>query len=125
MDQAMAKRIKELRERAGLTQSELAKRAGLEQGHISRIERGAQKDISLSTLQAIARALAVPLAVILEGYEAHPAALHIEDDELLRILIRLQRVPEEKRKALLAFVEQWVPNMVMNDPATRREPVAV
>ena len=51
-------RIRDLRESAGLTQSELARRAGLLQSYISRLENG-EGSVSERTLRKIARALRV------------------------------------------------------------------
>jgi ribosome-binding protein aMBF1 (putative translation factor) len=52
----IAMQIMELRERAGLTQVELAERCGVDQGDISRIERGSTSPTA-RTLQRIATAL--------------------------------------------------------------------
>ncbi|MFD3005429.1 helix-turn-helix domain-containing protein [Thermus tengchongensis] len=54
----LGKKVRELRERAGLSQHELAKRAGLTQGMIWQIEEG-RKRPSIASLMAIARALNV------------------------------------------------------------------
>lgn len=67
-----------LRERTGLSQSELARRAGLAQSHISAIERRARtNDVQPATALALADGLGVPLDAILattpDG-EAEPAA---------------------------------------------------
>ncbi len=54
----VGKRIRELRERAGLTQTVLAEKAGLPQSHISRLEN-AEHSATHMTLEKIARALGV------------------------------------------------------------------
>jgi DNA-binding XRE family transcriptional regulator len=53
-------RIRALRERAGLTQAELAQKSGLPQSHISRLENR-QHSPSRVTLEKLAAALGVPL----------------------------------------------------------------
>jgi transcriptional regulator with XRE-family HTH domain len=53
-------RIRDLRESAGLTQTQLAQRAELPQSHISRLEN-AESSPSERTLRKIAKALRVPL----------------------------------------------------------------
>jgi transcriptional regulator with XRE-family HTH domain len=67
--------IKELRERAGLTQEQLAKRAGVSQGYIAKLEPsnrpGQRKTVrranpSLPVLKRIAKALGVPVTELLE-----------------------------------------------------------
>lgn len=53
--------IKELRQKLGMTQTELAKRAGIKQGVLSYIENGKTKNPRIDTMQAIAAALGVPV----------------------------------------------------------------
>jgi transcriptional regulator with XRE-family HTH domain len=53
-------RIRELREKAGWSQAELARRARVGQATVSRIEAGATKGVDLQTLERLARALKVP-----------------------------------------------------------------
>ncbi len=59
----MGSKIRELRERAELTQAELADRAGLGQPHISRIEAGSMSPTH-KTIKKIADALAVEVGEI-------------------------------------------------------------
>jgi ribosome-binding protein aMBF1 (putative translation factor) len=54
-------RIRLLRERAGLTQEQLAEKSGLLQSHISRLERGHHSP-SFVTLERIASALAIEVS---------------------------------------------------------------
>jgi len=63
-------RLVELRKAAGLTQAELAVKAGLGMMQVSRIERGAVSDPQVSTVQALADALGVPVAELLAEPEA-------------------------------------------------------
>ena len=53
----MAERLRELRERAGLTQEALAREARVSTAAIFRIEQGRPSDPKLSTLVALAQAL--------------------------------------------------------------------
>ena len=57
----LGKRLQELRERRGLSITEVAERAGTSYQNIWRIERGAQLDPSIALMRAIARALGVGL----------------------------------------------------------------
>jgi transcriptional regulator with XRE-family HTH domain len=52
--------LRELRERAGLTQVELAERSGIHQSHISRIETGFVVRPSFDVVSKLAAALGVP-----------------------------------------------------------------
>lgn len=55
------KLIKELRQKLGMTQTELARKAGIKQGVLSYIESGKTKNPRIDTMQAIAAALGVPV----------------------------------------------------------------
>jgi ribosome-binding protein aMBF1 (putative translation factor) len=59
----VGKKIKELREAAGLTQVKLAEKAGLPQSHISRIENAEYSPTNI-TIAKIAKALNVVVGVI-------------------------------------------------------------
>ena len=67
-------RLVELRKAAGLTQAELAVKAGLGMMQVSRIERGAVSDPQMSTVQALAEALGVPVAELLADPEPEAVA---------------------------------------------------
>lgn len=58
--------IREARERAGLTQGQLAEKVGVTQGEISRIEAG-QRGISVPRLKAIALSVGVEPAALLDS----------------------------------------------------------
>jgi transcriptional regulator with XRE-family HTH domain len=61
----MGARIRQLRKRQGISQAILAKRARLTRVYITRLEAG-QQDPSLTTINALAKALGVPATVLLE-----------------------------------------------------------
>ena len=82
--------LKEIRGRAGLTQRQLAERAGKSQSEIARIERGRQ-DPSLTTLQRLARAAGFDLRIQLAPHDDH-------DEVLIRSMLSL--APKERLDAL-------------------------
>jgi DNA-binding XRE family transcriptional regulator len=57
--------VKVLRKHRGFTQAELAAAAGVSQGYVAELEAG-RKSGAPETLKALARALAVPLDVLVE-----------------------------------------------------------
>jgi transcriptional regulator with XRE-family HTH domain len=61
----MAKRLKTLRRRRGLTQESLAAKAGLSRTYLARLET-ARQDPTLSTLVKLAKALGVRATRLLE-----------------------------------------------------------
>lgn len=74
-NEAIGRRIKNARERAGLTQDELGKRIGYQQGTISAYERGQIDGIRLDTLEAIAHATGSPIQEFLAEVPVQPATL--------------------------------------------------
>ena len=61
----MGAKIRKLREAEGMSQANLAKRARLTRVYVTRLEGGRQ-DPSLSTINALARALGVPVTELLQ-----------------------------------------------------------
>jgi transcriptional regulator with XRE-family HTH domain len=60
-----AVRIRQLREAKGISQRELAEKAGLSREYVLRLE-GAQQDPTLGTLEKIAKALGVPVGMLVK-----------------------------------------------------------
>ena len=58
--QLFGRRVRRLREKAGLSQEELAARAGIHRTYIGGIERG-ERNIGLKNISRIAKALGVPI----------------------------------------------------------------
>jgi transcriptional regulator with XRE-family HTH domain len=67
--------IIQAREKAGLTQEQLAKRIGTKQPALSRLERGGFNRATLETLRKIAEALDVRLVVRLEPKKTRTSAI--------------------------------------------------
>jgi len=61
-------RIRSLRKEKGWRQIDLAQHSGVHEVHISDLERGS-REIGLKTMQKIARALEVKMAVLLKGLD--------------------------------------------------------
>lgn len=60
------RRIRELRQVAGLSQEELAARAGLHRTYVGAIERG-ERNLGLINIYAIADALGLPIESLFNG----------------------------------------------------------
>ena len=65
-------KLKELRERANLTQQDLAVAAGLSVSAVSQIEQGTNLDPRMNTLKALARVLGVSLDELAEIHVPPP-----------------------------------------------------
>lgn len=73
----MGKRIRDLRERAGMTQAHLAQLIGVTRSAISQIESGLTKGVRPNHLLALAKHLKTPVESLVNGYPgAAPAADH-------------------------------------------------
>jgi transcriptional regulator with XRE-family HTH domain len=59
-------RVRELRQKAGLSQEAFADHCGLDRTYISGIERG-KRNVSLENLKVLAKGLNVTLSRLLEG----------------------------------------------------------
>ena len=70
----VALQIAALREKAGLSQRELALKLGTSQQQISRLESPAYEGHSLSMLRRVARALSAKVRVVLEPDQPPPAS---------------------------------------------------
>ena len=70
---SFAERLKELREKAGFSQAELAKRAGMHLFGVAKLEQG-QREPTWATVQALAEALGVECTAFKETQKASPRA---------------------------------------------------
>ena len=84
LEEAIGREVKSYREKMGLTISELAKAAGMSAGMLSKIENGATSP-SLSTLQALAKALQIPFTFLFKAYEEFRAATFVKAGQGLTI----------------------------------------
>jgi transcriptional regulator with XRE-family HTH domain len=59
-------RIKKLREKAGLSQVEMAHRFGIDRGHISDLERG-KKSVCLPMLEVLSKGFEMSVSELMKG----------------------------------------------------------
>ena len=62
----LAKRIRQLRERKGLTQEALAEKSGVAEKHIQRLEGKNPNDVKIETLNKLAKAFGITCAKLLD-----------------------------------------------------------
>ncbi len=80
LEVAIGRELRALRQQQGLTVADLSQKAGLSGGMLSKIENG-QASPSLTTLQALAQALQVPLTAFFRGWEESRPAIHVKAGE--------------------------------------------
>ncbi len=91
---AIGREIKSFRKKMNLTIAELAKLAGLSNGMLSKIENG-NASPSLATLQALSRALNIPMTTFFRKYEENRDCSYVRSGEGLIIDRRGTRAGHE------------------------------
>jgi transcriptional regulator with XRE-family HTH domain len=84
LEVAIGREVRAFRQQLDMTVMELAKTAGLSTGMLSKIENGGISP-SLSTLQALSRALHVPVTAFFRRFEEERAATFVHAGEGLKI----------------------------------------
>ncbi len=84
LEESIGREVKRHREKLGLTIAELAGASGMSAGMLSKIENGATSP-SLSTLQALTKALQVPFTSLFKGYEEFRDATFVKSGQGLTI----------------------------------------
>ena len=101
-EQTIGERIRQLRKRRGLTQTELARTVGVQQPLISQYERGELR-IHGALVAAVAHALNASADEVL-GLKA-PAAEPATNRKLMRRLERISDLPAAEQNAVLKILD--------------------
>jgi transcriptional regulator with XRE-family HTH domain len=80
LEVAIGREVRSVRKKLGITVAELAAAASISVGMLSKIENG-NTSPSLTTLQALARALGVPVTSFFLGYEEERSAVFVKAGE--------------------------------------------
>jgi CheY-like chemotaxis protein/DNA-binding XRE family transcriptional regulator len=102
--------IKQLRNRLGISQEELAERADLHRTYIAGIERG-RRNITLKSMEKLANALQVSLEVLLGCREESGGAVGAGSAGLVDVLL-VEDSPDDEALTLQAFAEVHFANRV-------------
>jgi transcriptional regulator with XRE-family HTH domain len=84
LEEAIGRAVRQFREKTGLTIHELSKASGISNGMLSKIENGTTSP-SLSTLQAVAQALNVPVTALFRDFEETRVATFVKAGQGLTI----------------------------------------
>lgn len=84
LEQAIGREVRTFREKLGLNLSELAHAAGMSVGMLSKVENGMTSP-SLGSLQALSRALQVPVTALFRSYEESHEATFVKAGQGLTI----------------------------------------
>lgn len=107
-EQTIARRLRELRKRRGLSQVELAEKVGIDQTLLSTYERATVR-IHGAMVAALAKALRVTSDELLGLKESKENGL-IKDRRFLRRLDQIDRLPRRKKDALLTTIDALLRN---------------
>ena len=100
MSETFGERLKAIRERAGLTQSQLAERMDVSVNHISALERNVSEPGAVM-LRKLSIALGVTTDYLLFGEKG-------EDDPLYIAMIKARGLAEAERKNVANWLEAYV-----------------
>ena len=102
---AIGQKIRDRRRKLGMNMETFAKAAGLSKAHVSSLERG-RSDTHLSTLEAVARALGVPIVYLFRSRrERNFVPAHI--------LRQLQEAKDSRDIALLTELTKLIALLVL------------
>ena len=110
LEMAIGREIRARRKQLGLTISELAAAVGLSAGMLSKIETG-NISPSLTTLQALAKVLGVPLTALFRGFEERRSATFVKAGEGMNIERRGTRAGHQY--TLLGAIENNSSNIIV------------
>lgn len=80
LEKAIGREVRAFRSKQNITVAEFSQMTGLSIGMLSKIENGATSP-SLSTLQALANALSVPITAFFRSFEERRTAIHTKSGE--------------------------------------------
>lgn len=102
LEQAIGRAVREFRKARGITVADLATATGLSVGMLSKIENGAISP-SLTTLQAVARSLGVPITDLFKRFEEPRSAVFVKAGEGVQVERRGTRAGHQYN--LLGYLE--------------------
>lgn len=105
-EKTIARKLRELRTRRGMTQVELAEKVGIDQTLLSTYERGTVR-LHAAMVAALAKALRTTTDELLGLKEPKDTGL-VKDRRFLRRLEQIDRLPRRKKDALLTTIDAFL-----------------
>lgn len=108
-DAGLATALRSVRLVKGLTQTELAARSGVDRSYISALENGRRKAPSWEIIVALARALDMSVAELLQWTEELPERPGVVHDRELEVLFsEIRRRSPRERDAVKRLMSTWL-----------------
>ena len=101
------KRLKELRLKKDLSQTELGKMVGVHYTHIGRYERGLSIP-KTETLRRLAEALGVTTDYLFEGKIGDVAKTKLEDRDLLQMFKQVEKLQEDDKTVIKKLIDAFL-----------------
>ena len=105
--EGFALRLRELRKKRNLSQTELGRLAALHYTHIGRVERGTSRPGG-DTLKRLADALGVTGDYLLEGAIDDVANAHFSDKELLKQFQEVEHLPDDDKDVIKKLLDAFL-----------------
>ena len=103
---ALESKLKNLREKKGLNQKQLAEASGVTQATISRIESGRVRQIRSDSLRRLATALGVTVDFLVDRTERQTPSDILESDQEASYVFRgFDKLSVEGKKKVMSFIE--------------------
>ena len=113
-----ARRLKELRQKKNLSQTELGQLVGLHFTHISRYERGLSQ-ATADKLKKLAEALGVTADYLIEGKINDVAKEKLGDRDLLHMFNEIERFQEEDKSCIKRLIDAFIAKKKIQELASR------
>jgi transcriptional regulator with XRE-family HTH domain len=114
-----AKRLRQLRDQRGLSQTELGQLVNIHYTHIGRYEAG-RSIPTAETLKALANALGVTADYIMDGATTDMASARLTDRELIQRFQDVERLPEEDKAVVKKLLDAFLAMHQLKSYANRQ-----
>lgn len=102
---AIGDRVRALRERSDLTQTQLAKKLGTSQTAVSEVERG-RRGLTIHQVVRLAKAMkATPNEILGDGKRERTVSPRPSSSRILRRLYRIEQLPEAQQQVVLKLLD--------------------
>lgn len=117
-DDGFPGRLRQLRRRRNLSQTELGKLVDTHYTHVGRYERGVSRP-SAQTLMRLAEALGVSGDYLIEGASDDEAQARLKGAELLRAFRDVEQLPAEDKAVVKALLEAFLTRRQLEELVAR------
>jgi transcriptional regulator with XRE-family HTH domain len=100
-------KIKELRRKRNMSQTDLGNLAGVHYSHIGKYENNQQVP-STETLKKIANVFEVPIDYLLDDDSTNSIKVSFQDEDLLRDFKAIEQMPEDDKRTIKELINAFI-----------------